>query len=195
VGHSAFLSPVHIIHAYSCKSVHVCCVRAREHAHLCVLMCIYAWIHLHIAGICQRLHLYHLHGPDISPIRIPKPRKVAGGSHTIDSGMIKAFRSLPRSDPAEFCREWKKLLRIQALNSPNTGIVQDVSTKCTRNMCITALSLVDMQRDHTHKCVTSNMKTSHDINMLLMCHAALSVRHVVLCVHGGVSIWSAILFE
>ena len=104
---------------------------------------------------------------------------------------MKAFRSLPRNDPAEFCREWKKLLRIQALNSPNTGIVQDVSTKCTRNVCITALSMVKMQRDHTHKCVTSNVKTSHDINMLLMRHvalsvrhAALSLRHVVLCVHA-----------
>ena len=50
----------------------------------------------------------------------------AGGAHTIDNGMMKAFRSLNRSDPTKFCQEWKKLLRTQAMNNPNTGIVQDV---------------------------------------------------------------------
>ena len=54
----------------------------------------------------------------------PKPKLViwfmpcCGGSSTINSGMITQFKKLKPSDP-DFEQKWKKLLKVQAVNSPD----------------------------------------------------------------------------
>jgi len=54
----------------------------------------------------------------------PKPKLViwfmpcCGGSSTINSGMIPQFKKLKHSDP-DFEQKWKKLLKVQAVNSPD----------------------------------------------------------------------------
>ena len=61
----------------------------------------------------------------------PKPKLVitflpcAGGSHTIDYGMLSGFKKLKASSPT-FTEDWKALLQVQAQNDPNKGIRQDV---------------------------------------------------------------------
>ena len=55
----------------------------------------------------------------------PKPKLVitflpcAGGSHTIDYGMLSGFKKLKASSPT-FTEDWKALLLIQVLNDPST---------------------------------------------------------------------------
>jgi len=56
---------------------------------------------------------------------------VGGGAQTRAYGMVRAFKLLKREKDDDgkysesYCEEWRKVLRIQAENAPNTGLTQD----------------------------------------------------------------------
>ena len=49
----------------------------------------------------------------------------AGGTATINYGMIPKFQELDKNSPT-YTQDWKKLLRVQAAHDPATGITQDI---------------------------------------------------------------------
>ena len=66
-----------------------------------------------------------------SAFQFPRPKLVinllpcAGGTATINYGMLAGFKKLKPDSPS-FTNDWKELLAVQAKNDPNMGICQDV---------------------------------------------------------------------